>query len=388
VPAELVFDYDHMVDVRLAPDAHEGAAAIAAAAPAIFFTPRYCGHWVVTRRADVAELARDVTHLSTRRYNLFGVDEPLTVLPMMLDPPEHGRFRAPLSEAFSPKAMKALEPQVRHEATALVLATRERQRCDFVQDIAEPLPMKMFMRMTGMPLDMFDEFRHWVVRFFRTTDDAERHAIYGAVWNSMTQVIEERQRERKDDVISRLIDARIEERNPTKEELQRYSMQLFFGGLDTLVHALSHSFCRLAREPALQEKLRADPTLIGAAADELLRLYGIVTPLRMVVADFDYQGVPFRSGDMVMLHLPAANRDPHAFAQPGAFELGRRTAHLTFNTGPHTCPGAFLSRLELKTLLEVWLEHMPPFQLDPDDPPITHAGIVYAVDRLPLRWNS
>lgn len=388
VPGGLVFDYDHMTDARLEGDAHAGIAAIAAEAPPIFFTPRYCGHWVVTRHADCVALARDSTHFSTRRYNLFGREEPLIVFPMMLDPPDHGRFRAPLMQAFSPKAMKALEPQVRQEALGLINGVRERGRCEFVADIAEPLPMKIFMRLTGMPVHMYDDFKHWVVRFFRTTEDAERHRIYGSVWNAMTQAIEERMRERKDDVISRLIDADVDGRHPTKEELQRYCMQLFFGGLDTLVHALAHSFGRLAREPEWQAKLRAEPALIGAATDELLRLYGITTPLRMVVQDFDYQGVPFRSGDMLMLHLPAANLDPKAFASPERFELGRDTQHLTFNTGPHTCPGAYLSRLELKNLLEVWLEHMPPFELDPADPPATHAGIVYAVDRMPLRWNT
>lgn len=387
VPAALVFDYDHMTDARLSPDAHAGSAAIAAEAPPIFFTPRYCGHWVVTRYADVTALARDSVHLSTRRYNLFGVDEPIIVFPMMLDPPEHTRFRAPINQAFSPKAMQALQPQIREEAIKIVDAIRARGSCNFVEDIAEQLPMRIFMRLVGMPMDRYEQFKRWVVRFFRTTEEAERYEIYNGVWDAMTKAIEERQEKRQNDVISSLIDSDVGGRNPTKEELQRYCMQLFFGGLDTLVHGLSHSFSRLAREPELQAKLHANPELAAAAAEELFRLYGITTPLRMVVEDFDYEGVPFRKGDMLMLHLPVANLDPAAFPNPQKVELGRDKRNVTFNTGPHMCPGAFLSKLELQTLLEVWLEKIPAFSLDPNDPPTQHAGIVFAMDRLPLRWQ-
>jgi cytochrome P450 len=386
VPAALLYDYDHMTDPRLSPDAHAGCAAIAAEAPPIFFTPRYCGHWVVTRYADASALARDTEHLSTRRYNLFGVDEPLVVFPMMLDPPDHTRFRAPLTEVFSPRAVASLLPRIREEAEAIVDGLAPRGHCNFVEDVAEQLPMRIFMRLVGMPLDRYEQFKRWVVRFFRTTDDAERHQIYDGVWQAMTIAIEARQAERQDDVISKLIDADVGGRCPTKEELQRYCMQLFFGGLDTLVHGLSHSFARLAREPGLQARLRGEPALSGQAADELLRLYGVTTPLRLVVRDFDYQGVPFRQGDMVMIHLPAANLDPAAFTNPLEVELGRNKRNLTFNTGPHMCPGAYLSRLELQILLEVWLERIPVFGLDPEDPPSQHAGIVYAMDRLPLRW--
>lgn len=382
VPPRLVFDYDHMSDPRLNPHPHAGAARLAAEAPPIFFTPRYCGHWVVTRLADVTALARDTQHLSTRRYNLFGRDEPLVVFPMMLDPPEHSRFRAPITQAFSPQTMNGLLPQIRLEAQAVVEAVRPLGRCDFMHDVAEPFSVKMFMRMTGMPLELYDDFRRWVTSFFRTADDSERVAIYNAVWDAMTGAIEARQTARRDDVISRLIDADVGGRQPLKEELQRYCMQLFFGGLDTL----SHSFARLASDPATQARLREKPTGMGAAADELLRLHGITTPLRLVVEDFEYQGVPFKAGDMLMLHTPAANLDPEAFPEPAAFVPGRPTRHVTFNSGPHTCPGAYLSRLELKTLLEEWLAAIPPFGLDPAAPPAMHGGIVFAMAHLPLRW--
>jgi cytochrome P450 len=386
VPQALVYDYDHMSDARLSPDAHAGCAAIAAEAPPIFFTPRYCGHWVATSYADVTALARDIQHLSTRRYNLFGVDEPLVVFPMMLDPPEHTRFRAPLTDAFKPQSVLPLEPQIREEAAQIVAGIRDRRHCNFIEDVAEQLPMRIFMRMVGMPLDKYDQFKRWVVRFFRTTDEAERYQIYQGVWDAMTVCIEQRMLTRQNDVISKLIDSDVGGRTPTKEELQRYSMQLFFGGLDTLVHGLSHSFSRLAREPELQAKLVASPELVPNAADELLRLYGVTTPLRLVIQDFDYQGVPFRKGDMLLIHLPAANLDPEAFENPHCVEFGRNKRNVTFNTGPHMCPGAFISKLELQILLEEWLKQIPSFSPDPDDPPSQHAGLVYAMDRLPLRW--
>lgn len=386
VPSHRVFAFDHMNDARLTPDTHEGIMALAASAPPIFYAPQYCGHWVVTGYQECVDLSRDSEHLSTRRYNLFGADEPLVVFPMMLDPPEHTRFRAPVMQAFSPRATQSLEEHVQREAQLLVNGIKSQGRCDFVHDVAEMYSMKLFMRMTGMPLNLFDDFRHWVIRFFRTADDSERHNIYNAVWQAMTDIIEDRQQQRKDDVISRLIDASIEGRQPKKEELQRYCMQLFFGGLDTLVHALSHSFRRLAVEPEVQRQLAEDASLTGRAVDELLRLYGITTPLRIVVKDFNYQGIPFREGDMVMLHTPAANRDARVYSEPGRFRWDRTLPHLTFNSGPHTCPGAHLSRLEIKTMITAWLEHIPEFELAVDEMPQMHAGLVYAMDSLPLRW--
>ncbi|RYD95278.1 MAG: cytochrome P450 [Sphingomonadales bacterium] len=188
--------------------------------------------------------------------------------------------------------------------------------------------------------------------------------------------------------MSRLMEHQIDGRDFTIEELVDYGLLLFIAGLDTVANSLVFGMRHLAGDPALQQRLRADPSRIPDAVEELLRRYGVVTVMRLVTRDADFGGVRLKGGDRVMLMLAAANLDPNSFPDPASFDLDRENkVHVTFNAGPHRCVGSHLARLELRVFYEEWFRRMPDVRLDPDGRPAFRAGLTLALDRLPLLWD-
>ncbi|MCH9827252.1 MAG: cytochrome P450 [Gammaproteobacteria bacterium] len=388
VPGGLLFDYDYVNDPRLSPDLHEGLHSLMADAPAVFYTPRYGGHWVATSEQAIRSIIGNPAVFSSSKMTLGPEPQTVIGIPINLDPPAHAVYRGPLSLAFSPKNMAALEGSIHELVNELINRVLDQGKCDFLAAIAEPVPVTIFMKMMGMPLDRLAEFRELAVRVLATADFAERDACFARIITAMTEIIVARQNKREDDLISRMLDLKIGDRSPTLEEMQSYCFLLFLGGLDTVVNAMCFGIRHLARDQALQERLRADPSLIRDAVEEILRRYGISTPLRVVTRDFQYGDVPFKAGDMVMLHLQTANLDPKAFEKPESVNLerGNAAAHFTFGIGPHRCAGSHLARLELRVLYREWLRRVPPFKLDPERPAAFHGGMVLTVSSLPLVW--
>jgi cytochrome P450 len=144
----------------------------------------------------------------------------------------------------------------------------------------------------------------------------------------------------------------------------------------------------VAHHPELQDRLRAAPELIPDAVEELLRRYSVSSVARRVTHDADFHGASLKAGEYVALPLPLGNLDPKVFPDPDRFDLARENkVHMTFNSGPHRCVGSHLARLELNILYDEWFKHMPNVRPDRGKPPSYRAGIVMALNTLPLIWE-
>ncbi|EYF05651.1 cytochrome P450 [Chondromyces apiculatus] len=392
VPPELVYDYDNARDPRMLEDPHARMRSLILEAPPLFFSPCNGGQWFATRK----KLIMDITMNPAVYSNVFrlapeGQPEPeqgFRMLPIMTDPPEHTAYRAPLNQPLSAKSLAGLEAAIRAMTNELIDQVLDAGRCDFFSDIAEPLPVTLFMKLAGMPTDRLVEFRHLATQATSATVDHEtRSATFKQIAGILAETIKSRQEKREEDLISRLLDATIQGHPPTFQEMLGYSVTLFLGGLETVVNALSFGVRHLARDQELQAKLRADPSLLPGAIEELLRLYGIASTPRRLTRDEVCHGVQLKQGDMVLLLLPAANYDDTAFPNPEQFILGRTEPHMTFNTGPHRCVGLNLARLEMKVFYQEWLKRIPPFRLDPQAPPRFMGGFNLAITTLPLLWK-
>ena len=119
----------------------------------------------------------------------------------------------------------------------------------------------------------------------------------------------------------------------------------------------------------------------------MLRRYAVSSVLRYVTEDTEFRGVRMRKGERVHVLLPAGNLDAHVYAKPEQVQIGREEPAITFGTGVHRCLGSHLARLEMRILFEDVVKHWPLFGLDPEDAPTESAGMVYSVDRLPLKWS-
>jgi len=355
----------------------------------MFWTESNGGHWFINDRELLFEAVRNPGLFSSTAMTIPPMPAELEpkMLPLMLDPPEHGAFRKPLMKAFAPDAVKLFEAGIRDLARSLIAGVADEGRCEFLEAIAEPLPVTVFMKMMGMPLERLTEYRSWM--FDMMSDDNERRArAFLLIAEDMGVLITERLACRTDDLISRLIDADIDGRPATFEELQNLCLLLLTAGLDTLVNAFSFGINHLAVDPALQQRIKADRSRIAPFMEELLRRYGGVMPPRIVMYDTQFAGVEIKAGDRVLMMLPSANFDPEAFVEPERFDIDRaEVPHLTFNSGPHRCAGSHLARLELRVFFEEWFERMPVIRLDPDSPPVYRTGINLAMWRLPIVWD-
>jgi cytochrome P450 len=352
----------------------------------MMWTPHNGGHWFINDYELLFEAVRDPGLFSSTAMTIPPMPPELEprVIPLFSDPPEHGPYRLPLMKAFAPGRIQAMERDIRAFAGELIDAVVGEERFDFFDKIAEPMPVIIFMKLMGMSLDRLHEFRGWMFDMV-SDDDNLRAASHRNVAAMMKPLIEARQAERGDDLISWLLEADIDGRPITYDELQAYCLLLFAAGLDTVANSMGFGMNYLASDVALQERLRAQPELIPEAVEEFLRKYAVAMPGRTVTRDAEFGGVQLRAGERVMLMFPGGNTDPKIFADPERFDLDRENKlHLSFNSGPHRCVGSHLARLELRVLYEEWFKRMPTVRLDPDAPPVYRTGVTLAVHRLPL----
>jgi cytochrome P450 len=270
---------------------------------------------------------------------------------------------------------------------ALIDAVIDKGRCEFLHEVAEPLPVVLFMQMAGLPSDRIKEFRHLAEEATASPDPAARGAALGAIGAILAETVTARIAEPRDDLISHIITADVGGRKLEFGEVVNYAVLLFLGGLETVVNAISFSVRYLALHPDVQDGLRADPASLPRAIEELLRLHGIPMTARRVATDTRLGDVELRQEDLVMLLLPAINYDPAAYSDAGSFCPMRKESHVSFNMGPHRCMGANLARLELRVFFEQWLARVPRFRLDPAKPPRFFGGLNLAVRSLDLEWT-
>jgi cytochrome P450 len=392
VDLEQVIDFDLYFDHRYAEtgDVHRAMFCMAEEeGRGIFWTPRNGGHWCINDHAMLFDAIRDTQLFSSSALTLPPMpegEEP-RVLPISLDGEEHTAYRLPLLKAFAPAAIKAMEPAVRAFAIDLIESVRETGHCDFVDKIAEPLPVIIFMKFMGLDTTRLREFRQWVYDML-SPDDARRAGSHHKILGMLGEVVAERRAHPREDLISRLMAGHVYGRPLEEDELLAFCLLLFAAGLDTVANSLSFGMNHLARDPALQERLRAEPDLIPAAIEELLRLYGIANVVRVVTRDAEWRGAQLKAGERVLMMLTVGNYDGAVYRDPATFDLHRQSEpHITFNLGPHRCVGSHLARLELNVFYTEWFKRMPSVSVDREIPPTLRGGQTLALGALPLIWN-
>jgi cytochrome P450 len=401
VPDALVYDFDFHYDPDLIASGHDRIAEIARNAPPIFWTPRQGGHWIVAGHNAVynAQRAPEVFSNGPVPYEMIAGHnatlpddkKSLIPLPITVDPPYHDTFRKPLNKTFSPKNMLALKDRIRALAAELVAKVKDKGHCEFMAEVAEPLPTTIFLDIFGLPQDKQRQYRDLVAEHLHSTD-MNPQAVQKRlreVADVMKETILERQKNPTSDVLSLLWQSEFDGRPATLHDIENYAVMLFVAGLDTVMNGMGLGVRHLAMNPDLQAKLRADLSLVPEAAEEILRRYTFTVPPRFVHQDAEFEGVAMKRGEMVLMFLPSADLDPKEFKSPEDYNLARENkVHIAFGTGPHRCLGSHLARIELQVLYEEMLKAMPEFRLDPDKPVTFHGGNVIGPDQLYLVWDA
>ncbi len=347
---------------------------------------------VPTRHADIEAVARDTATWSSRSPLVadFGsmADFGILAPPISSDPPYHTSFRKLLLPFFSPQRMEALRPAIEEHCDALIDALGEAGVCDAAVDYAQHIPVHVITLLLGIPREDGELFRSWIHDLLEVgPTDIEQAAIglFG-FGDYLSQQIQRRLDEGMgDDLISFLLQAQLDGRALSADEVFGGCLLLLVAGIDTTWSAIGASLWHLAANPADQQRLRAEPDLLPTAIEELLRAYAPVTMAREAAVDTELGGCPVRAGQPLLLPFPAANRDPALFDRADEVLLDRSpNRHVAFGVGIHRCLGSHLARLEVTVAVERFLARVERFELADEGTVRWSAGQVRGPRELPL----
>jgi cytochrome P450 len=392
VPAHLVWDHSleafcHELDDPFvaASRLHDG--------PDIFWATD-SGHgrpgWVMTRHALMREAFVDYAHFTSQGGA--GIEQLLGVtwrlIPIDYDPPQHTLYRQILNPFFTPAKVGELDEAVRKVCNSLIEPFANTSACEFVSEFATPFPSYVFLALMGMPIERAPQFVAWERGITHGADFAERQAAARAICSYLEGFLAEQRVNPSTDLMTGVIAARIGGRPLSDDEILGMLYTFYFGGLDTVYSTLGFVLRHLATHPELQARLRDDPEILPKAVDEFLRAFSVVSSRRCVTEDFVFHGVQMKRGDLIVLPLYLAGRDPQVHANPHEIDLERDTGGgQPFATGVHHCLGRHLARREIRIALETLLSRFRNIHLPSGGTYAYHSGVTFGVDRLPLAWE-
>jgi cytochrome P450 len=389
IPQALVRDFNFFLQEPVDGEIHLGWKKLHDG-PEIFWTPHNGGHWVATRAVDLEEMYKNYELFSNRHMSIpvAGVSD-LPIHPVDADPPVHGPYRNLMAPAFSPKAMSALEAKARELSVERIESFIRRGECEFISEFSKYMPIGIFLTMTGLPIEDAQRLLPLVDQKTREAD-VERQLD---AWNQVVAYVEGKVKERAanpgDDLISRFVQGKINGEPISQRHALGMSVLAMFAGLDTVVASLGYVIRFMADHPQHRRQLIEEPELVNDAVEELLRRYSVVTDAREINKDFDYKGVSFRKGEMILLPTMLHGLDERRFKDPLTVDFRREDKfHLAFGAGVHRCIGSMLARTELRVLLQEWLPRIPEFRVKPGAEIRFQAGQVSVITELPLQWEA
>jgi len=345
--------------------------------------------WIITRHALQQEAFTDWEHF-TSEYGS-GIDKlvgnDFRLIPIDYDPPEQVAFRRVLNPLFTPKVVRGVEDSVRATCDQLIDKFKNDGGCEFIADFAIPFPTYIFLALMGMPQDEAQKFLDWEAQMLRGATMQDRAMAALGVFEYLKGYIRQQREKPTSTMIEGIMASEISGEPVTDDQLLGIFYTLYVGGLDTVYSTIGWIMRHLALNPELQQTLRKNPELIEKSVDEFARAYSVVSTKRVVKQDVNFHGVEMKAGDIALMPLFLAGRDPHAWDNPHDIDLYRKPAALTFGTGPHLCVGRQLARREMRIAVESFLARFDNIRINPDIDYHFHTSPVFGVDSLPLLWD-
>ena len=360
------------------------------------------GIWYFTRYADCEAILRDARWSNDERKSTLyqqvvanradQIPRPLEALRpfIFLDPPDHTRLRGLVSTAFTPRVIERLRPRIDQLVGELLDEAAARGCLEVVGDLAYPVPVVIISELLGVPPEDQSRFRGWSKELAAALDPEllvppeilERRATIVQDFSEYFQgLISERRRRPAEDLLSALVAVEDQGDRLSEDELLSTLILLLVAGHETTVNLIGNGVLALLRHPDQLARLRADPTLIKNAVEEVLRWDAPVQlDGRTALSDTAVGDVIVPAGDQAIVLIAAANRDETQVADADDFDIGRaEIRHLSFSLGPHYCLGAPLARAEAQAAISGVLQRFPDLRLPADD-----SGLRYR-DTLVLR---
>lgn len=361
--------------------------------------------WYITRYEDVAAVLKDERFVK----NIFNA-LPASHWPhaphannllqlinrnmLFADPPDHTRLRALVSQAFTPRRVEQMAPRVQAIADALLDNVAAQRQMELIEAYAFPLPLRVITELLGIPAADHEQMRFWSQAIIAAGSHgisySQRKQRIKALVDYLSALFAARRAQPQDDLISALVQAEQAGDRLTDTELSSMVVLLLVTGHETTVNLIGNGAYTLLTHPDQRALLQANPAILDAAMDELLRFDGPVetSTTRWAREDVLLQGHRIQRGDVVRVVLASANRDPAHFDQPDMCDLQRAdNRHLAFGLGIHYCLGAPLARLEGQIALQTLLQRFPDIRLPSPANLTWRSGVLFrGLKQLPLLW--
>ena len=365
------------------------------------------GIWVVSRYEDVSYVSLHPDQFCSGQGVRPAEGASLSLIG--LDGERHVRQRRLLNRGFTPKMIRTMEPRVRQVVTEVLDRLSGRSTCDFVNDIAVPVPLVVIAELMGLPVEDRVQLGRWSDRMMggegrSDLDDpvmADAGAAFGEYVAYLTEMIEERRQSIRAgrtvpaDAVSVLVgadeDGVLESNDElAHDELTMFLVVLLVAGNETTRNAISGGMWALHQFPDEWQRLLHHPQSFTTMADEIVRFVSpVISFSRTATQDTELAGQRIVEGEKVLLLYQSANRDDAVFDDPDALNLDRDpNPHLAFGVGPHVCMGINLARLEIRVLFEELVRRFPDMAVAPGAAPVyvPHA-LVHAIESLPVTFT-
>ncbi len=309
------------------------------------------------------------------------------------DPPRHRQLRKLINSGFTRRRVAVLEPKIREIVRGILDGIEPGSVHEFAEEIAAPLPTRMIAELIGAPPDDWEQFRAWSDAATGTADpeiELDSFVAMGQLFEYFQKLIGARRIEPRNDLLSVLAEAEIDEHRLTDEDLLNFAFLLLVAGNETTRNLIALGTLALIEHPEQRRLLVEDPSLIPGAVEEMLRWNSpVVHMARTATADVEIRGRLIREGDVVVMLYGSANRDEEIFGPDSEeFKVTRHpNPHIAFGCGEHSCVGAQLARLEATVLFDELLRCFPSLELVGTVDRM-RATMVPGVKRMPVRVGA
>ena len=367
------------------------------------------GTWIITRYADAVSILND------KRFNVDNLPERLQLKSaylkegdlqtlsqtidqwfLFLNPPDHTRLKRLVTPSFSPNAVDAIRQKIQAIADDLLGKVKQKGEMDIIKDLASPLSALIIAEIFGLPKEDYEKLIYWSSEEFFILQqpwslEAYQHQNQVMIENKeyLVEKVAERKKQPNDGLISYLINQKDIENQLTEEEIISTCILINTGAQDSTRSLIGNGILALLSHPESLVYLQQNPKEIKNAVEEFVRYDSpIQSVARRPIEDVEIAGKIIPSGDTVIVHIGAANRDPEEFTNPNQLDFTRRNRHLAFGGGIHHCLGIFLAKLEAQIAINTLIQNLPDICINTDKLEWHESIALRGLKKLPVKFTN
>lgn len=321
------------------------------------------GAWNVFKYEDAKAVFTNYEVFSSQGSS--SSDDPIESSVLRQDPPKHRQLRKLVSHAFTPRMIESLAPKIQEITTSLLDEAEKKGNMDIVADLASPLPITVIAEMLGVSMEYRERFKAWSDALVGDNADAY-YQCQREMSEYFSEIAEDRRRHPQDDLITKLVEARIDNEHLTELEIIGFCILLLVAGNETTTNLISSAVLAFDSLPEVRAEVLGDSALLPGAIEEVFRYFSPVQLMfRSVKQDTVLRGQELKQGQFVYIWMASANHDGDVFDQPDVFNIHRNpNPHLGLGSGIHYCMGSQLARMESRIALQTLLDRYPEYRRD------------------------